>query len=307
MPLSARLPELSALEVLSAIADTGSLSAAAREVGLTQQAVSARLKSIEAQTGVRLVNRTTRGSTLTPAGVVVAGWTEQLLDAARRLDAGLASMRTAARAHLKVAASLTIAEQLLPRWLVSMQVTAHRRGETAPEVTFTAIPSEAVITAVRDGAADLGFIEIRGATRGLRSRVVARDELVVVVPPEHKWARRISPLTAAELDQTFLVSRRSGWHHLLGDDETAVGAEDSGQDVLEFGSAASVRAAVLAGAGPAVMSRLAVRDDLAEGRLKAVPVADLDWRRDLRAVWVGERTPPAGAARDLLAHIATGR
>jgi hypothetical protein len=55
------------------------------------------------------------------------------------------------------------------------------------------------------------------------------------------------------------------------------------------------------------MSRLAVSDDLIHGRLRAVPVADLDLRRDLRAIWMGARTPPAGAARDLLNHIATSR
>jgi DNA-binding transcriptional LysR family regulator len=76
---------------------------------------------------------------------------------------------------------------------------------------------------------------------------------------------------------------------------------------LEFVSPAAVRAAVLAGAGPAVMSRLAVSDDLAHGRLRTIPVADLDLRRELRAIWMGARTPPAGAARDLLNHIATSR
>jgi DNA-binding transcriptional LysR family regulator len=187
-----------------------------------------------------------------------------------------------------------------------MQVAAHRRGDSAPEVTFTASGSEQVIEAVREGQVELGFIEIRGSTKGLRSRVVARDELVLVVPPDHKWAKRSRPLAAAELDQSFLVSRRSGWRHLLGDPPLSTD-DGAAPDVLEFGSAASVRAAVLAGAGPAVMSKLAVREDLAEGRLKAIPVEDIDWRRDLRAIWVGERTPPAGAARELLAHIATGR
>jgi DNA-binding transcriptional LysR family regulator len=76
---------------------------------------------------------------------------------------------------------------------------------------------------------------------------------------------------------------------------------------LELSSAASVRAAVLAGAGAAVMSRLAVADDLTHARLRAIPVADLDLRRELRAIWVGGRTPPAGAVRDLLAHITSGR
>ena len=115
------MPDLAEFEVLLAIAKTGSLGAAARDIGLTQQAVSARLASIEAQTGVRLAVRTPRGSHLTPAGVVVAEWADRLLDVAHQVDAGLASLRTETRKRIKVAASQTIAEQLLPRWLVSLR------------------------------------------------------------------------------------------------------------------------------------------------------------------------------------------
>ena len=315
MPLSARMPELSALEVLSVIARTGSLSAASREVGISQQAVSARLASIESLTGLRLVTRTTRGAQLTPTGEVVAEWADQVLDVAERVDVGLASLRAESRSRLRVVASQTMAERLLPRWLVSLQAAALRRGTAAPEVTLTATDSEGAITAVRDGQADLGFIETRGTLPGLRSRVVARDELIVVVPPDHKWTRRSAPISVAELRQTPLVSRKSGWRLLLGGTEPGVepGAEPGSVDdqsaahPLELASAAAVRAAVLAGAGPAVMSRLAVAEDLAHGSLRAIPVAELDLRRDLRAIWIGARTPPAGAARDLLSHIATGR
>lgn len=304
MPLSARMPELGALQVLAEIAKTGSLGAAGRELGLSQQAVSARLRSMESQVGVRLVTRSARGSSLTPAGVVVAEWAEQVLAVASRLDAGLAALRAGARGQLTIAASLTIAEQLLPGWLVSMRAAAHRHGAVAPEVTFTATDSDHVVAAVRDGDADLGFIETPGPLKGLRSRVVMRDELVLVVPPEHRWARRSAPLSVTELNRTQLVSRKLGWWHLLGDAaEDLVNGDAMTPESLEFGSAASVRAAVLAGAGPAVMSRLAVGDDLAQGRLCAVPVAGVDWRRSFRAIWVGERTPPAGAVRDLLAHI----
>jgi molybdate transport repressor ModE-like protein len=302
------MPELSALEVLSAIAKTGSLSAASREVGISQQAVSARLTSIESQIGVRLVTRTTRGTQLTLAGEVVAEWADQVLDVAQRVDTGLASLRAERRSRLKVAASQTVAEQLLPRWLVSLQAAALRRGAVAPEVSFTATDSEGAIAAVRDGQAELGFIEIRGTFHGLRSRVIGRDELIVVVPPDHKWVRRSAPITVAELRQTPLVSRESGWRLLLGADQPLDGDQPApAAHPLELASAAAVRAAVLAGAGPAVMSRLAVSDDLIHGRLRAVPVADLDLRRDLRAIWMGARTSPAGAARDLLHHIATSR
>lgn len=153
------MPDRAAFEVLLAVAKTGSLGAAGREVGLTQQAVSARMASIEARTGVRLAVRTPRGSQLTPAGVVVAEWADQLLGVAQHVDAGLASLREGSRAQVKVVASLTIAEQLMPRWLVSMRAAATRRGTSAPQVILTASNSDHVISAVRDGAADLGFIE----------------------------------------------------------------------------------------------------------------------------------------------------
>src|SRR6201998_970558 len=111
MTLSARMPELSALEVLLAVAKTNSLGAAGRELGLTQQAVSARLTSIEGQTGVRLAVRTVRGTQLTAAGVVVAQWADRLLDVAQQVDAGLASLRAESRSKLKVPASLHAAHK----------------------------------------------------------------------------------------------------------------------------------------------------------------------------------------------------
>lgn len=305
--LSPRMPELSSFEVLLAVARTGSLGAVASELGLTQQAVSSRLASMEALTGVRLALRTPRGTQLTPAGVVVAEWAAKLLEVAHRVDAGLATMRTERRQRLKVVASQTIAEQLLPHWLISLSAAAARGGRTAPQVILTATNSDGAIAMVRDGTADLGFIEGPSPPTGLGSRVVAHDELVVVVPPGHKWARRSRVVSAAELAQTPLVTRESGsgtrdcltaaLHQVLGDDM------QQAHPVLEFPSAAAVRAAVLAGAGPAVLSRLAVADDLANGRLHAVTIPELNLQRQLAAIWAGGRTPPAGAPRDMLSSI----
>jgi len=134
---------------------------------LRQQAVSALLTSIEAQTGVRLTVRTVWGTQLTTAGVVVAQWANKLPDVAQQVDAGLGSLRTESRSKLKVAASLTVAEQLMPLWLVSLQATADRSGRKAPEVILTTTNSEHAISAVRDSAADLGFIESPGALSAL--------------------------------------------------------------------------------------------------------------------------------------------
>jgi DNA-binding transcriptional LysR family regulator len=308
MPLSPRMPELASLEAFLAIAETGSLGRAARQLGLTQQAISRRLASMEAQIGVTLAVRTARGSHLTPAGLVVADWAARLLDVANDIDAGLGSLRKEGRERIRVAASQTISEQLMPHWLLSLQAGATRTSDvTAPQVILTATNSEHAIVLVRDGTVDLGFVENPGSPKGLGSCAVGGDELVIVVPPGHKWARRSRMVTARELAQTALVMREP--HSGIRDSLTVALRQALGDDmqqappVLELASAAAMRAAVLAGAGPAAMSRLAVADDLAVGRLVAITIPELDLRRRFRAIWVGGRTPPAGAIRNLLSHI----
>jgi DNA-binding transcriptional LysR family regulator len=307
--LSPRVPELAALEVLLVLARTGSLNSAAVEVGVSQQAVSARIASLEAQTGVVLVTRTPRGSSLTPAGVVVAEWAARLLDVANQLDAGLAALRGDRASKLRVSSSLTVAEHLLPGWLVALRVAATRHGRPPVEVDLRATNSETTLAEVRAGSAELGFVEGPSAPRGLRSRAVGSDRLVIVVRPDHAWARRRQPLGVEELAVTALVTRESGSGTRQALEAALRSALGSGfvplPPALALSTSAAVRAAVIAGAGPAVLSELAVADDLAAGRLRLVAVAGLELERTLRAVWMGSATPPAGAARDLIA-IATG-
>ncbi|MGN6608971.1 MAG: LysR family transcriptional regulator [Jatrophihabitans sp.] len=307
MPLSGRVPDLSAIEVLLAVAHAGSLNAAAAEVGVSQQAVSSRIRSIEAQTGVVLIRRGPRGSQLTEDGVVVAEWAARLLDVATQFDAGLAALREDHRSRLRVSASLTIAEQLLPGWLVSFRNAGAPGRRT--ELELTAVNSDTVVVHVQDGQADLGFVEGPRIPAGVRSRVVARDELVVVVAPTHPWTRRRRPVTAAELAASSLVTREhgSGTRDALSRalQQVLGPAYEQREPALSLSTATAIRAAVAAGAGPAVLSSLAVRDDTARGVLVRVPVDQLDLRRDLRAVWLGDRQPPAGAARDLISHIAS--
>ena len=307
MALSTHVPDLAALEVLLSVARTGSLNSAARQAGVSQQAVSARIRAMEAQTGVALVHRTPRGSRLTAEGVVIAERAARLLDVAAELDAGIAALRQDRRSRLRVSASSTIAEQLLPAWLASFRTAARRPGSHAPDIVLTEGNTGSVIGQVTEGTADLGFTEGPHQPAGLRSSVIGHDRLAVVVAPGHPWARRRCPVSAAELSSTPLVGREGG----SGTRDTLSAAlaarlgpgTPQAPAALSVSTAAAVRAAVLAGAAPAVISELAVTDDLAAGRLVAIQIPELDLRRTLYAIWTGSHSPPAGAARDLIAHI----
>jgi molybdate transport repressor ModE-like protein len=301
------MPELRSLEALLVIARAGSLGQAGRELGVSQQTISARLATLERLIGVPLVVRTPRGSQLSRSGVVLAEWAEQLLVMAERVDAGIATLREESRAKVRVAASFTVAEQLMPRWMVSMRARAVQNGEAPPDVILDAMNSDRVLAAVRKDEVDVGFIESPSVPKDVRSTAVATDELVVAVPPSHKWARRSTPISAKELNSTPLVLREPG----SGTRESLIAAlrrslgfsAELATPVLELSSVTSIRAAVLSGAGPTVLSRLSAADDLMLGRLHGVAVADVDLRRTIRAVWIGDRTPRSSGVRDLLSHI----
>ncbi len=301
------MPELRALELLTVVSRTGSLSAAAAELGITQQAASSRVRTMESLVGAPLLDRTRRGSALTPTGELVVQWSAGVIEAAEQLDAGIAALRADRRGHLTIAASLTIAEHLLPGWLVALRSRQQQLGQTPTEVTMTATNSERVAAMVLAGDVDLGFVEGPDAPDDLQHRLVGTDTLVVVVGPQHPWAQRSTRrVTATTLAATPLVVREpgSGTRTVL---DRALEGLPVAAPALELSSTAAVRSAVSAGAGPAAVGAHAIREDLATGRLVRINVAGLDLTRRLHAVWRGGAHPPEGAARDLVAWAAARR
>ena len=288
------VPDLDSLRLLLRVAATGSVGQAAAVHGISQPAASTRIRGMERQAGLTLLRRGARGSTLTPAGALVADWARGVLAAAEVLQAGISSLRADQQARLRVAASMTVAEYFIPGWLARL---AADRPDTA--VSLTARNSAEVADAVLTGTADLGFIEGPGLPAGLSAAVVGRDRLVVVVPPGHPWTRRRTAVDAAELAATRLVHREPGSGTRIALEAALAGHAPLPAPLLELSTSSAVRGAVEAGAGPAVLSELAVRDDLATGRLVEVPVHGLRLTRVLRAIWPrGQR--PTGPAQDLL-------
>ncbi|MGI5498663.1 LysR family transcriptional regulator [Lentzea sp. CA-135723] len=295
MPLPPRVTDLTSFDLLLSVAELGSIGRAAQAHGMSQPSVSERLRTLEARVGLTLLERTPRGARLTTAGQLVAGWAAQVISRAADLDAGITSLRADRQSHLRIAASLTVAEYLLPAWLIALRQVS---PDTA--TVLSAGNSVHVAEQVLADRADLGFIESTDVPAGLATRVVARDELVLVVAPGHPWARR-RRVTAAKAAATPLASREPGsgtrqaWEHAL----KAAGVTESADPLLEMSSTTAIKAAAIGGIGPAVLSIHTVAADIAARTLVRVEVGDVDLHRALRAVWPSGTTP-RGPASDLL-------
>ena len=251
---------------------------------------------MESQTGLALVQRATSGSTVTPAGRLLVEWSATLLEHADEVEASLRTLQEERSRDLHVVASMTVAEHLLPRWLVRL------RRERSVAATLRATNSESVVDAVRSGEGDLGFVEGPSDLGGLSSLVIGADELALVAAPDDPWARRRTPVPASAVAARALTSRERGsgtrvvWQRALEAAGAAAVAPES-----ELTTTAAVLASVAAGGPPAFVSRRVAARDIDAGLLVEVATSGLDLRRAFTAVWVGGRRPPTGPARDLLA------
>jgi DNA-binding transcriptional LysR family regulator len=292
MPVPQPYPDMTALGLLVSVGELGSISAAAQAHGVSQPAASMRLSALERQLDIQLLERAMTGARLTPAGMATVEWAAAVLADMRALMVGTAALRAKQDSHLDIAASLTVAEYLIPGWL----------GLLAAEMPNTSVSLDMgntthVADSVSRADAELGFIEGPRPPGRLRSRELLADLLVIVVARDHPWTRRRKPLTARELAATPLVLREpgSGTRDVLIEALRLHGLDAIA--AMELGSTTAIKAAVAAGAGPAVLSALAVRSELQAGQLVAIPCPDLPLRRSIRAIWATQHQPSQAAAR----------
>lgn len=289
------------LELFVAIIETGGIGAGARRVGMAQPNASHLVAELEARANTTLLERTPRGSAPTEAGALFADRARAVLDAAQSLDDWVGTRRHSDRpSQLRVGASMTIADTLLPAWLAELrQRLPHVRADVH------VMNSLSVLDDVREGVLQVGFVETPYVPVRLNAMVVQEDELVVVIPPGHDWANRRGGISLHELAQTPLVVReegsgtREGLRKLLADSAPVDPAQ-----VLT--SNAAVRVAVTSGAGPAVLSELAIRPQLDSGELLHIPLQGPKVSRPLTAVWSGPRRL-AGPAAELVRVAATSQ
>lgn len=285
------------LRALAEVARRGSIAGAASALGVSQQAVSARIRSLESRLQVTLLTRSSSGSRLTETGDLVVAWAEDALVAWDRLSAGIRSLRSTHARRLRVAASQTVAESMLPGWLLRLRSEEEASGIAPTAVDLVVGNSTDVAGLVRRREVDLGFVETPRLPGDLRGEPVTTDEVVVVAHPRHPWVGRRTPVGLEELAATGLVLREAG----SGTRDTfAAALADAHLSLqptvlLELATTASVRSAIVAGIAPGVLSRRLVRDDLVLGRLAIVEIAADPMVRPITALSFGSGDPPAEA------------
>lgn len=282
------------LEVFVATARDGSTRAAATRVSRSQSAASAALSELEATLGAPLFDRIGRRLVLNENGrALLPGAIAQLEQGAE-----LQSLFTAEhRAPLRMAASLTIGEYLLPP-----HIAAWKAEHPHCPVRLVIGNTSEVIAAVVALEVDVGFIEGAQTHPDLRVQPWLSDELVIVAAPSHPLAA--GPAGVRQLAEATWILRELGSGTRQASDSWLLERLGPLQVEFELGSTEAIKRLAAAGAGLACLSRRAVAAELALGSLVALRTRLPAARR--RLVIVTRREKRLGrATADFLRHCVT--
>lgn len=283
------------LEVFAAVARTGTTRAAADTVSRSQSAASNALGELESVLDVQLFDRVGKKLVINENGRALLPHAITVLDQAAETEA----LFTAAHgAPLRLAASFTIGEYLLPSLIASWK-QAHPRGHVLLDIANT----HDVFHQVASHRADIGFIEGAHSHPELTVLRWRSDEIVVVAAAGHPLAgRRVG---ARQLNQATWVLRESGSGTREASDRWLVPSLTQMQVELELGSNEAVKRVVAAGVGLGCLSRLAVAEAIAVGWLVELDTTLPPMHRALSIVM--HRAKKLGAAaEEFLRHCQVG-
>lgn len=281
--------DLVSIRLAVACAQTGSLTAAARDSHLALAAASRRIRELESALGDTLFERHARGLLPTAAGRVFVKHGLTLLQTMEHLDGELADLRQGIARHIRLCASSAAISQFLPTLLAQ-----YGRLKPQVRVDLEEQVSEAVVSTLREGRADVAVFVQGPDTGGLATRLFREDELVLVLPAKHPLASKKTPIAFADTLDEEWISLTAGAAMLQQQQQAALAANRPLKLRMQVRSFDAVCHMVASGLGIAVLPKGA-----------SLPIAksmQLGWR-PLSDAWAQRRLLVATAAGDNEAAI----
>ena len=287
--------ELHQLDYVRAVVREGSVTRAAEALHVAQPSVSKQVRLLEGELGVALFHRVGRRVLPTEAGLLLAECAERVFDDLTTTANTLAQFATAARGTLRLCATETVTDNLLPAALAEL-----RRLRPGVRVTVEMIGTDDAIERVLADEVDLAIVALPIADSRLDIHPLFAEEILLAVPPDHIWAGRASvPLAEALAEPSLLLSMPGhGLRAQLEREAQALGIRLESR--LELRSQRALLKLAAQGAGVVFIPRISIADEP-----HLLPTLSLDPRLERQVGWLvrrGRRLPPVAMLLiDLLA------
>jgi DNA-binding transcriptional LysR family regulator len=261
---------LDQLRIFQAVAQSRSFTRAADLVHLTQPGISKHIKQMEAYFGVPLFDRSGKRVTLTEAGTLLFGATQEIMATINAAERRIDDLKGMRGGKLRLGTSFPIGVYLLPSVLARF-----RQLYPAVEVALDIALSDTIGPKLLANEIDLGLVSYEPHDPRLVAREFMTDELIVIVPRHHAWAKKRQVRPEELAGETFIVAARgAGTRTVIEERLKALGIVL--QNVMEFGNLEGVKHAVEAGLGISIQARSVVEREITAGSLRALKLEGMD-------------------------------
>ena len=270
--------DIPALRVFLAVAEERSFSRAAVRLFRTQSAVSQAVRRLEAVLDEALFDRTTREARLTEAGRTLKDYAERVLNVAEEAERAVKELKDTKRGRVVIGANESGVEVLIPL------IARFRDAHPGVEFDVRRSPSRLLGVEVLGAALDFGVVTFVPSEKGLRTVVLASDELVVLSHPKHPFAK-MSRVTLEEFGRATVIAHS----------DPSPARERVLRKYKERGVALNIKVslpsldgvnrAVERGMGVALLPRRTALSEIEAGRLAATTLPELRRPRDLRLLY----------------------
>lgn len=263
---------LQQLEILLALVEAGSFTRAAGKLFLSQPSLTKQIQNLEEAAGARLVNRSAAGNSLTPEGRIIYDYARRMIRLREDAKDRVMRLKDQESGHIYVSASTIPATYILPNLLGRL-----KEIHPAIQVHVQMHDSEETLQTVLNDQAEMGFIGKAPANMKLIRTRLWKDTLVVVVPASHQLAKQKSVRLGDFTKVPFIIREKgSGTRDLIEEclqKQLSVNLS-SFNTICEMGSSEAVKEAILAGLGVSILSSFAIRREMSQGLLAALPVSN---------------------------------
>ena len=263
------------LRAFSILARTGSFTMAAKELYLSQSAVSHSMKALEQDIGCRLLDRMCKKVMLTQAGEQLLQHTEKILQEMSSARASLEQLGKWGRGRLRIGASTTACHYILPTVLREFK-------ESFPQCLISIEPGDTpeAIDSMRNNRIDLALTLAPRNEDQFEFHPLFHDELCFITSPMHPWAQRGHVQRSEIPKQSYILYNKNSYTFRMVEDYFRE-EQMSLNTVIELGSMEATKELVKLGLGVSILAPWIAQKELLEKSLVTLPLG----RRKLKRTW----------------------
>ncbi|HXN24838.1 MAG TPA: LysR family transcriptional regulator [Candidatus Dormibacteraeota bacterium] len=267
------------------VAKLGGFSRAGQKLFRSQPAVSAQIRQLELEYGEKLFNRTGKAVRLTTAGETLFEYAGRLLTLRNESLRAVADQASTPRGTLAIGANEATCLYVLPNVFAE-----YHRLYPAVQISIYRNFSHKVVQKVEDGTIDVGVVTLPIKSPSLKVYSIFRDRVMLMVSPENSLARHKTVQTKEIAEQPLIFPKTGFTRQLL--DKYFQPYRSRLRVTMELPSVSMIKCFVAAGLGVSLISSGFARDEVLAGKVKLIPIADVELWRELGLVYRRDRVLP---------------